>query len=187
MNIGNRTDIEWRPDNSKQIDARQKINNRRDERGDTKLRVDKPDRGDELRNRLSGETGARDISRPGSDREINDIKAKIDRPGGLSGGARDAITDRTRDGVDLGGAAAIAGGAAAGGAAASIAKAKQAAAPKAVKKAAPKAVSKPAVKKPAVRKAAPKSSAVKKRASAPKARSGGQRGRTAAKGKARRR
>ena len=55
----------WRPDQGDRDKARDKISDRRDEGGKSKLPVNKSDsRSDALRNKLSAETGATDISRP---------------------------------------------------------------------------------------------------------------------------
>lgn len=68
VNIGNRPDIGWRPDDDKRDQARERLENRKSGDGVARtLPVDRPDnRQDELRNKLSRETGTRDISREGA-------------------------------------------------------------------------------------------------------------------------
>lgn len=68
VNIGNRTDIGWRPDDDRRDDARDRLQNRpRTEGAAQTLPVERPgNRQDELRGKLSRETGARDISRDGA-------------------------------------------------------------------------------------------------------------------------
>ena len=62
---GNRTDIGWKPDPGRQQQARDKIaNHKRPEGGRGNLPVNRPEgRTDELRSKLSRESGAADISR----------------------------------------------------------------------------------------------------------------------------
>lgn len=66
IDIGDRRPEDgWRPDKGDRDKARDKISDRRDEGGKTKLPVNKGDsRSDALRNKLSAESGAADISRP---------------------------------------------------------------------------------------------------------------------------
>ena len=89
VNIGNRVNIDrdkvaWKPDNSRQIQAKQRIQRNRNESGNTKLKIDKrPSRQDELRSSIGNRTGTRDISRRG-DRDISgrtdrDISRRTDR------------------------------------------------------------------------------------------------------------
>ncbi|MEX0287327.1 MAG: DUF3300 domain-containing protein [Paracoccaceae bacterium] len=71
VNIGNNigNDIGWKPDDDRRDKARDDIRKKRDpENGRGPITTKKPDRGDEMRARLSKETGAADISRPGADR-----------------------------------------------------------------------------------------------------------------------
>ncbi len=92
VNIGNRGDIGWNPGDERRDQARNDIRDKRDPDRPGRLDTKKPDRGDEMRQRLSKETGARDISRPGADR------SNVKRPdaGNLSG-HKPAI-DRTKAG-----------------------------------------------------------------------------------------
>ncbi|SLN34953.1 hypothetical protein TRL7639_01622 [Falsiruegeria litorea R37] len=69
VNIGDRDNIGWKPDDERRDKARDDIGKRRGD-GATTMPVKKPDRGDEMRQRLSKETGAADISRPGADRDV---------------------------------------------------------------------------------------------------------------------
>lgn len=69
VNIGNNVNIDrdkvvWKPDNSKQIVARDRITKDRDPGGKTKLPINKnPSRQDDLRQSLSDRAGTKDISR----------------------------------------------------------------------------------------------------------------------------
>ncbi len=65
IDLGNRTDIGWKPDPGRQQQARDKIaNHKRPEGGRGNLPVNRPEgRTDELRSKLSRESGAADISR----------------------------------------------------------------------------------------------------------------------------
>ena len=92
VDIRNRNvDGSWKPDDRNKNQARDKIATKRDADGASKLPVNKSDsRGDELRNKLSRESGAADISRPDAkvkpdavrktmaDRDLSGAK----RPGG---------------------------------------------------------------------------------------------------------
>jgi hypothetical protein len=72
-NIGNT--VGWRPDPDRSGEARDKIAGRRDEGGATKLPVERrPGDADALRDRLSRETGARDITR---DRDVGQIRDSV--------------------------------------------------------------------------------------------------------------
>jgi hypothetical protein len=76
--IGN--NVGWRPDPDRSGDARDKIAARRDEGGATKLPIQRnASDADALRDRLSRETGARDITR---DRDVGQIRDAVaaDRP-----------------------------------------------------------------------------------------------------------
>ncbi|MEM9843453.1 MAG: DUF3300 domain-containing protein [Pseudomonadota bacterium] len=68
VNIGNRPDVGWKPDDDRRDEARDRLENRpRGEGGPQTLPVERPaNRQDELRGKLSSETGARDISRDGA-------------------------------------------------------------------------------------------------------------------------
>lgn len=68
IDLGDRTDIGWKPDPGRQEDARNKIaDHKRPEGGRGELPVNRPDgRTDELRAKLSRESGAADISRDGT-------------------------------------------------------------------------------------------------------------------------
>ncbi|WP_420586073.1 DUF3300 domain-containing protein [Ruegeria sp.] len=65
IDLGDRTDIGWKPDANRQQQARNKIaDHKRPETGRGDLPVNRPEgRTDELRNKLSRESGAADISR----------------------------------------------------------------------------------------------------------------------------
>ncbi|WP_425092087.1 DUF3300 domain-containing protein [Tropicimonas sp. S265A] len=178
VNIGNRVDlgdrtsvgdIGWKPDPSREKDARDKIAARRGDTGATQLPIDKPSsrpaasRGDALRNDLAARSGAADISRPTNRASL----PQIDRPSGGSAGRLPQVErPSTRPSADK--AAAI-------------------------KKTAnrPAAAEKPAVKKPATKKVAakkkvaPQKSAIKQRGGSNKARAAANRGK-AGKLKARR-
>ncbi|WP_164657784.1 DUF3300 domain-containing protein [Tropicibacter sp. Alg240-R139] len=88
VNIGDRDNIGWKPSDDRRDKARDEIGKRRGD-GATTLPVKRPDRGDEMRQRLSKETGAADISRPGTDRNVQ-------RPDGRPTEARRDAVDRTR-------------------------------------------------------------------------------------------
>lgn len=88
VNIGDRRDVGWDPGDERRDKARDEIGKRRGD-GVSTMPVKKPDRGDEMRQRLSKETGARDISRPGADRNVQ-------RPEGRAPDARREAVDRTR-------------------------------------------------------------------------------------------
>jgi hypothetical protein len=73
-------DIGWRPDPDRSGDARDKIAARRDEGGATTLPLTRPpSESDALRDRLSSQTGTRDIAR---DRDVGQIRDSVaaDRP-----------------------------------------------------------------------------------------------------------
>jgi hypothetical protein len=108
-NIGN--NVGWRPDPDSSGEARDKIAARRDEGGATKLPIDRqPSDADALRDRLSRETGARDITRDREPGQIRDSVAAerpavnrpsgdrpaVNRPSGDGGGeARAKLQERT--------------------------------------------------------------------------------------------
>lgn len=77
VNIGDRDNIGWDPGDERRDKARDEIGKRRGD-GATTMPVKKPDRGDEMRQRLSKETGAADISRPGADRDVQRPDARRD-------------------------------------------------------------------------------------------------------------
>lgn len=77
VNIGDRKDVGWKPDDDRRDKARDDIGKRRGD-GATTMPVKKPDRGDEMRQRLSKETGAADISRPGASRDVQRPDARRD-------------------------------------------------------------------------------------------------------------
>lgn len=88
VNIGDRDNIGWKPDDDRRDKARDEIRDKRDPERPGTLTTKKPDRGDEMRQRLSKETGAADISRPGVDKgniqrpdsgKLNNHKPAIDR------------------------------------------------------------------------------------------------------------
>ncbi|MCV6822953.1 MULTISPECIES: DUF3300 domain-containing protein [Halocynthiibacter] len=82
IDLGDRTDIGWKPDPDRQQAARDKIaDHKKPETGRGELPINRPEgRTDELRDKLSRETGAKDISR---DR----TKAAVAGAGAVAGGA----------------------------------------------------------------------------------------------------
>jgi hypothetical protein len=75
-----RDNIGWRPDPDRSGEARDRIAARRDDSGATRLPIERPaSDADALRDRLSRETGARDITR---DRDVGQIRESVvsDRP-----------------------------------------------------------------------------------------------------------
>ena len=91
-NIGDRRpDGGWKPDNDRSKAARDKIADRRDGDGKTKLPIKKSDsRSNDLRNKLSGASGAPDISRPGASVRPEAIRKTMERPN-LASSGRDAV------------------------------------------------------------------------------------------------
>lgn len=83
VNIGNgnrRPDGGWKPDDDRKKNASQKITNRRDASGNTRLPIDKSkSRGDDLRGQLSNKSGAADISRPGA-KNLPQVERPSKRP-----------------------------------------------------------------------------------------------------------
>jgi hypothetical protein len=79
----------WRPDPDRAEGARDKIANRRDDTGATKLPVRKPESGgtDALRDRLSERSGAADIARPGATAALG---------AGAAAGVGSAVLNRDR-------------------------------------------------------------------------------------------
>lgn len=152
-------DVGWKPDDRKRNEARDKISAKRDEQGKSKLPVNKTDsRGDELRNKLSGATGAPDISRPGGNAKAEAVrKTMANREGG--GLDRDAVkVNRPQP--------------------------SKASKPKASLPAKKPAVKKPAAAKAPIKKASKpagvkKPKAIKKKAAGPKARKASNRGKKA--------
>lgn len=92
VNIGDRESVGgWKPDAGNKDKARDKIVAKRDADGTTKLPTKKSDsRGDELRGKLSGATGAADISRPGAALKPEAVRKTMAKPD-LSGVQRDAV------------------------------------------------------------------------------------------------
>jgi hypothetical protein len=81
----------WRPDTGSKDKARDKIAAKRDADGKTKLPVNKSDgRGDALRGKLSGASGAPDISRPGADLKPEAVRKTMANRD-LGGVNRDAV------------------------------------------------------------------------------------------------
>ncbi len=164
VNVGNGigNDIGWKPEDGRRDKARNDIRDKRSANGDGKLNTKKPDRGDDMRQRLSKETGAKDISRPGADRSnIQRPQGGAQRPGAGNLADHKPAIDRTK---------APTRPKAGGGAAASKPKVKQ-------------QVKKPAKARPAARKPSGGGGhAIQKRAPAPRAKSGGNRGRASAGG-----
>ena len=164
-NIGDRRpDGGWQPNENRSKDARDKIATKRDSNGKSKLPVNKSDsKSDALRGKLSGATGAPDISRPGSAAKADAIRKTMPK-------SRDA--NLGRDNVKV-----------------NRPKASKAVKPAAkIKK---PAVKKPSAKKASVKKASkPKSvkkpKAIKKKSSGNKARKASSRGKASGK-KAKRR
>ena len=89
VNIGDRNNVGWKPDERRQQQARNDIARKRGNDGARAMPVNKPDRGDQMRSDLSRKSGAADIS------GRKNPKAGVERPAGLSAGDRKAITDRT--------------------------------------------------------------------------------------------
>lgn len=102
INIDNSVNIEgnnvaWKPDNKRKEDAQNKIKKKKKKHnngkgGQAKLPVTKPDRGDEMRNRLSKQTNTRDISKD------KRPQAQVQRPKSPSKDKRDAAVKRTGKG-----------------------------------------------------------------------------------------
>ncbi|WP_170519150.1 DUF3300 domain-containing protein [Ruegeria atlantica] len=89
IDLGDRTDIGWKPDPERKKQAQDKISNhKRPESGRGDLPVNRPDgRTDELRAKLSRESGAADISRDGASRERAAAVAAGAGAGAVAGGA----------------------------------------------------------------------------------------------------
>jgi len=89
IDLGDRTDIGWQPDPDRQKQARDKItDHKRPEGGRGDLPVKRPDgRTDELRAKLSRESGAADISREGASRDRAAAVAAGAGAGAVAGGA----------------------------------------------------------------------------------------------------
>lgn len=90
-NIGDRRpDGGWRPDEDRSEKARDKIASKREGDGKSKLPVNKSDsRSDALRSKLSGQTGAADISRPGALPKSEAVRKTMAKPKGALN--RDAV------------------------------------------------------------------------------------------------
>lgn len=99
VNIGNEIDLgdrEWKPDDKRRQDAKDKISNRKGPNGATTLPVKKGDgRGDAMRANLANKTGAADISRPGNAGKLPEINRPSTRPANVK---HDAIA-KTRPGA----------------------------------------------------------------------------------------
>ncbi|WP_170553321.1 DUF3300 domain-containing protein [Ruegeria atlantica] len=89
IDLGDRTDIGWQPDPDRKKQAQDKISNhKRPESGRGDLPVNRPEgRTDELRAKLSRESGAADISRDGASRERAAAVAAGAGAGAVAGGA----------------------------------------------------------------------------------------------------
>lgn len=89
IDFGDRTDIGWQPDPDRKKQAQDKISNhKRPESGRGDLPVNRPEgRTDELRAKLSRESGAADISRDGASRERAAAVAAGAGAGAVAGGA----------------------------------------------------------------------------------------------------
>ncbi|WP_425081867.1 DUF3300 domain-containing protein [Ruegeria arenilitoris] len=89
IDLGDRTDIGWQPDPDRKKQAQDKISNhKRPESGRGDLPVNRPEgRTDELRAKLSSESGAADISRDGASRERAAAVAAGAGAGAVAGGA----------------------------------------------------------------------------------------------------
>ena len=95
VNLGDRPDRRqdggWKADDKRQSDAKNKISNRKDGNGKTKLPINKAEtRGDSLRAGLSNKSGAADISRPSGNR-----KPQVDRPSARPAAAKKAAANKT--------------------------------------------------------------------------------------------
>ncbi|WP_170351668.1 MULTISPECIES: DUF3300 domain-containing protein [Ruegeria] len=187
IDLGDRTDIGWQPDPDRKKQAQDKISNhKRPESGRGDLPVNRPEgRTDELRAKLSRESGAADISRDGASRERAAAVAAGAGAGAVAGGAlanRDSgkkdLPQVNRGNVDRDKAAAKQQ---------AVERTKQR--PETAKKPVqqrPQAAKKPQAKKAAQRKPqASKGQAMKKKASGKRTHSASNRGH-AAKGKRRR-
>ena len=156
INIGN--DVGWKADDRRKDKARNDIARKRGPEGKNKLPVNRPDRGDEMRSNLSRKSGAADISRSKAPRA--DVAKS--RPAGNKAGTRPAAN---KPAANRGGAVARTGAPA------------RAKAP----------VHKPAkARAPAAKPKRSSGGAMNHRAAAPKARSGGSRGRASSHGGRRR-
>ncbi len=95
INVGNRPDRRpdggWKADDKRKGDAKNKISNRKDGNGKTKLPINKAEtRGDSMRASLSNKSGAADISRPNAKR-----KPQVDRPSARPAAAKKAAAKKT--------------------------------------------------------------------------------------------
>lgn len=95
VNIGNSLDLGdrpdrrpdggWKADDNRKNEARNKISNKRDDAGKTKLPINKPQtRSDDLRNKLSAKSGAADISRPGGAASAAAVKKTLPKKQGVA-------------------------------------------------------------------------------------------------------
>lgn len=94
VNIGNDLDLGWRPDERRQDDARDRIADHRGEDGATRLPVKGPDRGDQMRENLTRQTGAADIARDrvAADQVADKVKARPQ----IGGGEVPSLGDKVR-------------------------------------------------------------------------------------------
>ncbi|MDU9003736.1 DUF3300 domain-containing protein [Sedimentitalea todarodis] len=99
VNIGNEIDLgdrEWKPDDKRRKDAKDKIADRKGPGGATTLPVRKGDnRGDAMRANLAQKSGAADISRPGAAGKLPQVNRPSARPANIK---HDAIS-KTRPGA----------------------------------------------------------------------------------------
>jgi hypothetical protein len=176
---GDRTNIAWKPDERRQTEARDKISKKRNADGGNRLPERQPNRGDDMRDRLSDRSGAADISRPANRDALSNVQ-RPDRDALKVPDRNKAAIDRTKRTDVADRAKAVNRPAAAKPKVPSDAKAKVAAKKPTAK---PRQI---AAKKPERKVAPAQKTAIKKHASASKSRAGAKRGK-AAKGKARRR
>ena len=90
VNIGDRNNIGWKPDEGRQKEARDTIARKRGSDGVTTMPVTKPDRGDKMRADLAKKSGAADISKSKNPR------AGVERPSSPSPAQRKAAVERTK-------------------------------------------------------------------------------------------
>lgn len=182
IDLGDRTEIGWNPDPDRQKEARDKIaDHKRPEGGRGDLPVNRPEgRTDELRAKLSRESGAADISRGGAATVAAGAGAGAIASGALAnrGSGSKSLPQVNRGNVDRDKAAAKQQ---------AIDRTKRPDAAKKPVKKKPQAAKKPQVKKPTAQQkpAASKGKAMKKKSSGGKAHKASKRGH-AAKGKGRR-
>ncbi|WP_299424652.1 DUF3300 domain-containing protein [uncultured Shimia sp.] len=90
VNIGDRNNIGWKPDEGRQKEARDTIARKRGNDGVTTMPVTKPDRGDKMRADLAKKSGAADIS------QSKNPRAGVERPSSPSPAQRKAAVERTK-------------------------------------------------------------------------------------------